>query len=194
MSPNIFDCLGISIPDKPKLRDLLEEPTFQHVVPLAVRYKFDAVRIHGNAGAHGRYISEETSLWLLHETFQLVCWFFLSYICREKQPCPEYQTPLPPAVEPARHAIISTDEEDEGLRYEAPEFPVSAENRLVKSISLDVSELPSGKSPAPLADVHAMLIRQPLRDELGKQSQESARYTGEKAATALHLDESPAPE
>jgi len=95
---HIFDCLGISIPDKPKLRDLLEDPTFQHVVPLPIRYKLDAVRIHGNAGAHGRYISEETSLWLLREAFQLVCWFFLTYICHEEQPCPEYQTPLKPSL------------------------------------------------------------------------------------------------
>jgi len=188
---HIFDCLNIALPDKPKLRDLIEEPAFQHVTPLAVRYKLDAVRINGNAGAHGRYISEETSLWLLHETFQLVCWFFLTYICREKQPCPEYRAPSKPSHAVDLASLNISEDELEELREESMKLPAVAESRSVEYISYDSSEPALGE---PLADLPAMFTREQLRKGLGKKSQDEVCATGEKAAAYLHLEESPSPE
>ncbi len=186
-----YDCLGISLPNYPKLGDLLEEPTFQHVVPLAVRYKLDAVRIHGNAGAHGRHISEETSLWLLRETFQLVCWFFLAYICREKQPCPEYQTPSNPSLAPTRHARVPAKEETLELLEQELKSPFVTERRADESISYDISEPSPQELLEPFVNLRAMITRRQLREELGTKSQDTVRDTGDKAVAALHLEESP---
>ena len=191
---HIFDCLDITLPDKPKLCDLLKDPAFQHVAPLAVRYKLDAVRVNGNAGAHGRYISEETSLWLLHETFQLVCWFFLTYLCREKQPCPEYQAPSELSHTPTRHDDFSEDIKFDELREESVELPAVAESRSVSYINYNLSEPELGEPLEPLADLPAMLTRQQLRMELGKKSHDEVCATGEKAAAYLHMEESPSPE
>ena len=191
---HIFNCLDITLPDKPKLCDLLNDPAFQHVAPLTVRYKLDAVRIHGNAGAHGQHISEETSLWLLHETFQLVCWFFLTYICRDKQPCPEYQAPSEPSHKPSRHAKTPAKDEPEEPREEPMELPAVAESRSVSYINYNLSEPALWETIEPLVDIRAMLTRQQLRMILGKKSQDEVTATGEKAAAYLHLEESPAPE
>lgn len=185
---HIFDCLGIPLPNKLKLRDLIEEPAFQHVTPLAVRYKLDAIRIHGNAGAHGQNISEETSLWLMREAFQLVCWFFLTYLCREETPCPEYQTP--PEVTPAmRQSRYLADEEAEALREPALDSLVLNESRSVDAC-YDLAQPIPREPQEPIADLASMLARDRLRAELGKKTREEVRDSGAKAASTLHLDDS----
>ncbi len=184
---HIFDCLNIPLPDKPKLRDLIEEPAFRHVTPLAVRYKLDAVRVHGNAGAHGRYISEETSLWLLREAFQLVCWFFLTYLCREEAPCPEYQPPSKTKLEAMRKTRPSIEEEIEELREHELESVVAKETRNLDAC-YDFAEPTPRETFEPIADLQSMFTRQQLRKWLGKISQGEALDSGVKAAATLHFE------
>lgn len=185
---HIFDCLNIPLPDKPKLRDLIEEPAFQHVTPLAVLYKLDAVRVNGNAGAHGRYISEETSLWLLRETFQLVCWFFLTYLCQKEAPCPEYQTPSKTTPEAKRKTRLSIEEEIEEPSEYALESVVVAKSRNLDAC-YDLAE-PTPREPLePIADLQSMFTRRQLRERLGKKSRGEALDSGVKAAATLHFED-----
>lgn len=184
---HIFDCLDITLPKKPRLCDLLEEPAFQHVVPKAVRYKFDAVRIHGNSGAHGQEVSEETALWLLRETFQLMCWFFLTYLCREDSPCPKFQTPPSAPTDTLEHPNALVGEELEEFDEEATMLDIVADSQVdIKAdycLSVDIP----GDPIEPIVDLHAMRSRQHMRTELGKKTQSEALDAGEKAVTTLHI-------
>lgn len=93
---HICDCLSLQLPPRPKLCDLLEDPSFQRVAPKAIRYKIDAVRIHGNHGAHGQTVSIDTALCMLRETYRIVCWIFLVYVREVQADCPSYREPAPP--------------------------------------------------------------------------------------------------
>jgi type I restriction enzyme R subunit len=121
---HICDCLSLQLPSRPKLCDLLEHPSFQRVAPKAIRYKIDAVRIHGNHGAHGQKVSVDTALCMLRETYRIVCWFFLVYVREARSGCPSYQEPAPPPEsDSARRAVFSRTLRKR--RIEREELPIS---------------------------------------------------------------------
>ena len=64
--------------ERETLYEFLRRPDVIEVLPKAIRYKIDAMRVHGNKGAHGDVVSIETATWGLKEVFDLGRWFFLA--------------------------------------------------------------------------------------------------------------------
>lgn len=93
MVQGIYRQLGIQLPTVSNLNDLLRAPVFTEAVPRTVCLKMNAIRDHGNKGAHGEDISQKTALWLLQESFDLGRWFFLTYLDGKAADCPTYQEP-----------------------------------------------------------------------------------------------------
>ncbi len=94
------------------------------------------------------------------------------------------QTPTPTCAAPIQAA-------PEVLPDEFLEVPKVAESRPPDYASYGPSE--TGPQE-PKADIQAMLTRRQLRGELGKKSRDDVIDRGEKAAAALHMEESPTPE
>lgn len=93
MVHDIYRDNALPIPPQPNLNDLLRAPNFTRLVPRAVGYKLDAVRIHGNNAAHGRPVSQEASLWMLKEAYDLGSWFYLTYLDGDRETLPTYRIP-----------------------------------------------------------------------------------------------------
>jgi len=164
---HICDCLSLRLPPRPKLCDLLEDPSFQRVAPKAIRYKIDAVRIHGNHGAHGEYVSVDTALCMLRETYRVVCWFFLVYVRETNSECPSYREPERP-FDVERHeadfdmvpCALPLEEEFaetvcEELRESDEDMVSTAESRVLDSAEQEGESKPEEEPPGTQGSVAA---------------------------------------
>lgn len=80
------------------LNDMLNDDMFVSMIPKTVRYKLHELRIQGNKAAHGAdNVKPQIPAWLLQETFDLGCWFFLSFCGGSRNDCPAFVQPKPPA-------------------------------------------------------------------------------------------------
>ncbi len=53
------------------LYEFLRRPDVENAIPKPIRFKIDAMRVHGNRGAHGETVSAKTAIWALREVFDL---------------------------------------------------------------------------------------------------------------------------
>lgn len=93
MVDHIYTITQQEKPYQAHLIDLLTDATFKHHTPRVVLDKFHAIRIKGNKAAHGEKITQKTALWLLKESYDLACWYYLTYQTNNIKACGHYQQP-----------------------------------------------------------------------------------------------------
>src|SRR5713226_3603461 len=91
----IYDKLKLPKGFQAHFIDLLEEDSFQALVPRVVLSKMHGLRIHGNHATHSNQGTTKTALWLLKEAFDLGRWLFLTYAGGSAALCPRYVQPPP---------------------------------------------------------------------------------------------------
>jgi len=109
MVSHIYTRIHQEKPYQATLINLLSDDTFKHNMPNVVLQKFHAIRMSGNKAAHGEDISQRTSLWLLKESYELACWYYLTHQKGELSECGKYQTPPSEGLQKASEAKLKRE-------------------------------------------------------------------------------------
>lgn len=147
------------------LNDLLNNSSFQQIVPRVVVSKLHAIRIHGNKAAHGDTVSKKDALWLLKEAYELGCWLHIAEGGGCKADCGQY-------AEPPADWI---DESKQQLKRE-------------KKAVLERLAAQEAEMARLLADLEQARA-QAATAQASVAQMEAARNTGEAAASTLDFDE-----
>lgn len=101
--------------ERESLYQFLRRPDVEEALPKPVRYKIDAMRVHGNKGAHGETISVKTAIWALKEVFDLGRWFFLARYSGASAKNMAFVEPPPGGLE-AQEAVRLAEEKEAALK------------------------------------------------------------------------------
>jgi type I restriction enzyme, R subunit len=89
----IYQTHSLPLPWQRNLFNLLGEDSFKKAAPKVVLDKLHQIRLDGNKGAHGQAIQSETALSCLRETWDLGCWYYITYGGGDGDGIPAYQEP-----------------------------------------------------------------------------------------------------
>lgn len=189
---HVYSCCGFEIPDRPRFQQLIEEPAFQSVTPEPIRLKFDAIRIHGNHGAHGDDVTSATAEWLLKETHRLVCWFLLTYSAKKDQDCPEF-SPLPVQKLESKFPLSQRPSLSESRSSSIPyDLDISFDQEELQELECSIplgDEEPwrIDEGYEPVADVKSMLARSSLNDAVERFAPTTALLNATKSVEKLGI-------
>ena len=91
----IYTDLGLPRPVQAELFGLLNNDVFRAVVPAVILDKLHVLRIKGNKAAHGQPATNQTTLELLHDAFDVGRWLAVTYLGAQAVSLPVFLEPRP---------------------------------------------------------------------------------------------------
>lgn len=198
---HICECLNMDLGPNQTMNGLLRDREFQESVPQDIRLKMDALRIHGNMGAHAlsvSSVSKRTALWLLRETVHVMRWFFIAYIDDSPRQWADLQEPEPEVPRRREGRVIRTEE----IEFHSREVALNSEEELADELAVSEPREPYADSLSfssvrhsrdldenPI-DIGALVAREGLRKLIGHQSHQESLQRGEIAEKVVkgHMD------
>ncbi|MCE8527904.1 DEAD/DEAH box helicase family protein [Ruegeria pomeroyi] len=93
---DLYRRLRIGHEPNPRLVELIDGDEFKAVMPRAILLKLDAIRVHGNRGAHGESSKPANARALLKELYHIACWLAISAKKASADQLPKYSEPPSP--------------------------------------------------------------------------------------------------